>query len=245
MRVQIMSATSPEATTLLDRLFPQGHSIRFDGLFFSGAGKCGEADVAVIGSTNHAPIGVELALRIAAETLTVIRERTGWPILLMIDTEGQRLSFRDELLGVNGYMAHLAKCIDLARRKGHRIISLVWSEAVSGGFLAAGMVADACYALPEAEIRVMNLPAMARITKQPLERLETLSRTSPVFGPGADNYFRMGAVRDVWRGDLSQRLQEALAAPLTDDDRKRTGESRGGRMLARAVAERVRRDDVR
>lgn len=240
-----MSATSADATALLDRLFPRGHSIQFDGLFFSGAGQCGDAPVAVIGATDHAPIGVELALRIAAATLAVIRDHPGRPILLMIDTQGQRLSFRDELLGVNGFMAHVAKCIDLAKRRGHRIIGLVWSEAVSGGFLATGMLADACYALPEAEIRVMNLPAMARITKQPLERLEELSKTSPVFAPGVDNYFRMGAVRDIWRGDLSQRLLEALAAPPTGDDRRQSGESRGGRMLAHLVSERVRRDDLR
>ena len=84
-------------------------------------------------------------------------------------------SHRDELLGINGYMAHLAKCIDLARRSGHRILGLVYSHAVSGGFLASSMLADICYALPEAEIRVMNLPAMARVTKIPLERLTELS----------------------------------------------------------------------
>lgn len=245
MRVQIMSATSEDAKTLFHRLFPKSHAIQFDGPFFSGSGQCHDTEVAVIGATDHAPIGVELALRIASATLDVARNHPGRPILLMIDTQGQRFSFRDELLGLNGYLAHLAKCIDLARRKGHRIISLVWSEAVSGGFLATGMLADACYALPEAEIRVMNLPAMARITKQPLSRLEALSQTSPVFAPGVDNYRRMGAIQDIWRGDLSQRLFEALAAPKGGDNRRQAGESRGGRRLAHLVSERVRLDAIR
>ena len=40
---------------------------------------------------------------------------------MLIDTQGQRLRHRDEMLGINSYMAHLGKCVDLARRQGHRI----------------------------------------------------------------------------------------------------------------------------
>ena len=116
--------------------------------------------------------------------LRIVRDHPGRPILLLVDTQGQRLSRRDELLGINGYMAHLAKCLQLARNRGHKIIGLVYSEAVSGGFLASSLLADRCYALPEAQVRVMNLPAMSRITKIPLERLEELSKSSPVFAPG-------------------------------------------------------------
>ena len=162
--------------------------------------------------------------------------------MLLVDTSGQRLSRRDELLGVNGYMAHLAKCLELARRSSHRTLGLVYGEAVSGGFLATSLLADVCYALPEAEIRVMNLPAMARVTKIPLERLQELSKTSAVFAPGVENYHRMGAIRTLWDGDLSAHLEAALAEPEEGDRRRQDGEARGGRTLARAVADRVRRD---
>ena len=144
-----------------------------------------------------------------------------------MDTQGQRLSRRDELLGINGYMAHLAKCLQLARNRGHKIIGLVYSEAVSGGFLASSLLADRCYALPEAQVRVMNLPAMSRITKIPLERLEELSKTSPVFAPGVQNYLRMGAVDALWEGDLAACLAEALDTPAEGDQRRHSG--RGAR----------------
>jgi malonate decarboxylase gamma subunit len=225
---------------LFARLFPAGHTIAVDGLFFAGTGRSAAGDVAVIGTADKAPIGVELALRLADAVLDVVRHHPGRPILIAADTSGQRLSRRDELLGVNGYLAHLIKCLDLARRRGHRVLGLVYSEAVSGGFLATSLFADACYALDGAEIRVMNLAAMARITKVAEERLADLARTSPVFAPGVVNYHRMGALRALWSGDLAACLAAALAEPNDGDRRSRDGAARGGRSLAHAVAERVR-----
>ncbi|ATB40937.1 hypothetical protein CYFUS_006399 [Cystobacter fuscus] len=231
-----------DARTLFDRLFPQGHDIRFEEPFFSGTGRNGETTLAVLGTQDKAPISAALAHRMATEVLRVVREHPGRPLLLLVDTSGQALSRRDELLGINGYMAHLARCLEVARRRGHRILGLVWAEAVSGGFLASSLLADACYALPEAEIRVMNLPAMSRVTKIPLARLEALSVQSPVFAPGVENYRRMGAITAVWDGDLARHLAEALAAPLEEDPRSALGEARGGRQLAHRVANRVRHD---
>jgi malonate decarboxylase gamma subunit len=228
-----------DARILLDQLFPSGHKIAFDGLYFDGVGQTPQGEVAVIGSVDAAPIGVELAFRMAGAVLDIVRDHPGRPILLLVDTQGQRLSHRDELLGINGYMAHLAKCLELARNSGHRIVGLVYSQAVSGGFLASSLLADRCYALPDAQVQVMNLPSMSRITKIPLERLKELSQTSPVFAPGVQNYLRMGAVYSLWEGDLSQNLAEALAAPQEGDRRRQWGEERGGRKMARSVADRV------
>jgi malonate decarboxylase gamma subunit len=231
-----------EIERLLDGLFPDGHEVFQDGLLISGSGHVAGRQVALIGTLEAAPIGVELAHQLAGEVLSVIRDHPGRPILLLVDTQGQRLSHRDELLGLNGYMAHLANCLALARLQGHRIIGLVHSQAVSGGFLASSLLADACYALPEAEIRVMNLPAMARVTKIPLQRLESLSETSPVFAPGVGNYQRMGAIEAIWEGDLAECLIAALDSGSDADQRRELGEARGGRQLARRVADRVRRD---
>ncbi|ALG73767.1 malonate decarboxylase subunit gamma [Azospirillum thiophilum] len=231
-----------DVTTLLDRLFPDGHDVAVDGVYFDGTGRVFGTNVSVIGTLDNAPIGIELAFRMAGAVLEVVRSHPGRPILLLVDTQGQRLSHRDELLGINGYMAHLAKCIDLARRSGHRILGLVYGQAVSGGFLATSLLADRCYALPDAEIRVMNLPAMARVTKIPLDRLTELSAVSPVFAPGVENYRRMGAIAALWDGDLAACLAEALAAPTDGDPRRALGEERGGRLMARMVADRVRRD---
>ena len=229
-----------DAHTLVEKLFPLGRDIAFREQYFSGIGRTEVGDVAVIGSTDAAPIGIELAFLMAGAVLDVVRQHPGRAIILLVDTQGQRLSHRDELLGINGYMAHLAKCLELARRSGHRIIGLVYSQAVSGGFLSSSLLSDRCYALPEAEVRVMNLPAMSRITKIPVERLEELSKASPVFAPGVMNYVRMGAVHSIWEGDLARCLVEAIAHADGIDHRRQWGEERGGRTLARTVAERVR-----
>ncbi|MFG1372510.1 biotin-independent malonate decarboxylase subunit gamma [Xanthobacter oligotrophicus] len=240
MDTQTLDTETLDAETLFDRLFPDGHAITRDGLFFSGTGTSAGRSVAVIGTVDAAPIGVELAFRMAGEVLAIVRDHPGRPILLLVDTQGQRLSHRDELLGINGYMAHLAKCLALARNTGHPILGLVWSQAVSGGFLASSLFADRCFALKEAEVRVMNLPAMSRITKIPLERLEDLSKTSPVFAPGVENYWRMGAIEALWSGDLARELAAALSTHDTADQRRARGAERGGRRLALDVAERVR-----
>lgn len=230
-----------DAHSLLDRLFPQGHDVSFDGAFFSGTGWNIDTAVAVIGTIDAAPIGIELAFRMAGEVLRIVRDHPGRPILLLVDTQGQRLSRRDELLGINGYMAHLAKCLALARSQGHRILGLVYSQAVSGGFLASSLLADRCFALAEAEVRVMNLPAMSRVTKIPLERLTELSRTSPVFAPGVENYWRMGAIEAIWADDdLEAQLAAALTESCNGDKRRALGAERGGRRLAQPVSEKVR-----
>jgi malonate decarboxylase gamma subunit len=144
------------------------------------------------------------------------------------------------MLGINSYMAHLGKCVELARRSGHRIVGLVYDQALSGGFITSGLIADACYALPDATIRVMGLPAMARITKVPLERLEELAVDNPVFAPGAENYRRMGGVAAIWRDGLADALAQALAQAGPDDRRAELGLERGGRKLALPVAVAVR-----
>lgn len=136
-------------------------------------------------------------------------------------------------------MAHLGMCLDLARRRGHRVLGLVYDQALSGGFITSGLMADACDALPEAEIRVMRLPAMARVTKLPEALLAELSESNPVFAPGVRNYVAMGGVRRLWEGDLAQALRQALADAPTDDQRAAEGAARGGRKLAARVIHQV------
>jgi malonate decarboxylase gamma subunit len=129
--------------------------------------------------------------------------------------------------------------IDLARRRGHRVLGLVYDQALSGGFITSGLIADACDALPEAEIRVMRIPAMARVTKLPEAMLTALSQTNPVFAPGVANYVAMGGVRALWQGDLAAALRDALANTSVEDRRANDGEQRGGRRLAASVVQRV------
>jgi malonate decarboxylase gamma subunit len=225
--------------TLATRLFGAGHGITRDGDLLRGTVEFDGAPLAVVGTTDHAPIGVQLALAQARAVLDTMAQHPGRAILLLIDTQGQQLRRRDELLGINRAMAHLGMCIDLARRRGHRVLGLVYDQALSGGFITSGLIADACDALPEAEIRVMRLPAMARVTKLPEAMLAQLSESNPVFAPGVGNYVAMGGVRRLWQGDLAEALREALANAPTEDCRAEDGAARGGRRLAARVVQQV------
>ena len=225
--------------TVATRLFGDAHAIVADGDFLGGTATFDGAPVAIVGTTNHAAVGVELALRQARAILATIVDHPGRPLLLLVDTQGQKLRRRDELLGIHRAMAHLACCIDLARRQGHPVVGLVYDQALSGGFITSGLMADACHALPEAEIRVMRVPAMARVTKLPEELLEALSLTNPVFAPGVANYVAMGGVRSLWEGDLAAGLRAALADRDSADRRAEEGAQRGGRRVAADVIRRV------
>lgn len=234
---------------LFDALFGAGqHEVVIDGHFVAGPARLGNTPVAVIGTWDAAAVDGDLALAIAGEILRVVEADSGKtprPIIFIADTQGQALSRREELLGLNGCFAHVARCVDLARRSGHPTLTLIHGEAVSGGFLAFGMLADRVIALPESQVRVMDLRAMSRVTKIELERLQTLAKASPVFAPGADNYWRMGAVSTLWEstnGDWPDMLAEELAQARDvagQDIRARTGAERGGRDLADPVAREV------
>lgn len=225
---------------LTTQLFPGGHEIVERDNFLSGTAQVDGQPVAVIGTTGHTPIGIEIALAQAQAILQTVREHPGRPILILVDTQGQRLRHRDEMLGINSYMAHLGKCVDLARRQGHTVIGLVYDQALSGGFITSGLIASACYALPQSTIRVMGLPAMARITKVPEERLTELARDNPVFAPGPENYLRMGGLHGIWEDDLAAQLVRALRDATDEDRRMALGRERGGRLMAQPVAEAVR-----
>ena len=233
---------------LADALFPQGHAITQQNEVLTGSAQVAGETVSVIGTTGHAAIGVEIALAQAQAVLRTVREWPGRSIVLLVDTQGQRLRHRDEMLGINSYMAHLGKCVDLARRQGHKVVSLVYDQALSGGFITSGLMADACYALPDATIRVMALPAMARITKVPEETLTELARSNPVFAPGPENYLRMGGVQAIWPGtadggcaapSLADHLAQALRDAPAEDQRAALGQARGGRRLAQAVIDAI------
>jgi malonate decarboxylase gamma subunit len=227
---------------LASSLFPNGHTLTELDNFLSGSAQVGEQTIAVVGTTGHAPIGVEIALAQARFVLATVREHPGRPILMLVDTQGQRLRHRDEMLGINSYMAHLGKCVELARLQGHKVLALVYDQALSGGFITSGLMADACYALPGATIRVMGLPAMARITKVPEQRLVELAASNPVFAPGPENYLRMGGVQEIWSGELSAQLAQALDASRAGDMRSVLGLARGGRKLAQRVIDAILSD---
>jgi len=225
--------------TLVQALFGADHTVERSGDVISGTAQLQGQTLTVVGTTDHAAIGAETALAQAKAILDTVQHHPGRAILILVDTQGQRLRHRDELLCINRYMAHMGCCVDLARRSGHRVVALVYDQALSGGFITSGLMADTCHALPEAEIRVMRLPAMARVTKIAEDVLAALSVSNPVFAPGVENYVAMGGIASLWRGDLQASLLAALADTNVRDGRAQLGLERGGRKLSAVVTQRV------
>lgn len=227
---------------ILASLFPGGGArVGEDGLI-SGAGTIpgvGEADV--VGVANGAALGVEGAARLAGMTLDIIKAGRGRPLLVLIDSDSQRMSRRDELLGLSEYLAHLAKCLRLAELSGVRTVGILYGHTAAGAFIATALATGVLVALPGANPEVMDLPSMARVTKLPLEVLQEKAKSTPVFAPGLDNLARTGAVREVWdpARPLPEQLAALLAQPVGADVRDELGAQRGGRPRAQDVARRV------
>lgn len=232
---------------LLAALFPGGHDVRVDGALVHGTARTVSVPALVVaGTAGAAAVDAQLALGLA-DTILAALAGPRQPLLFLVDTSGQALSRHEEVIGLNAYLAHVAACVDLARRSGFPSLSLVYGEAVSGGYLSLGLMADRAYALAAAQIRVMDLKAMARVTKIAHEELVQLAAQSPVFAPGAANYLRMGALAETWPDATAERLDAALLELIGDatrtrnDRRREAGQARGGRTIAASTVAAVLR----
>src|SRR5262249_8455014 len=152
------------------------------------------------------------------------------PILLLVDSASQRMSRRDELLGLSEYLAHLAKVLLLAEAAGHRTVGLLYGGSAAGAFIATALATAPLVARPAPHPAVMDLPSMARVTKLPIDVLKAKAEATPVFAPGLDNMVRTGGIHVVWDVDrpLSTQLAAVLDQPAGQDERDRLGAARGG-----------------
>ena len=227
---------------VLGSLFPVGHATTVaDGLIFGQGPLSGGGQAHVVGVVDTTALGVEGALALAGRVLEIASGADKDPILVLIDSSSQRMSRRDELLGLNEYLAHLAKALLLAEVGGHRTVGLLYGGSAAGAFIATALSTGVLAALPGAHPAVMDLPSMARVTKLPIEVLKEKAEATPVFAPGLDNLAKTGAVHQTWDSarSLSDQLAELLAVPAGDDERERLGLERGGRPKAAGISERV------
>jgi malonate decarboxylase gamma subunit len=228
---------------ILKSLFPAGHDVKTSAAgMITGTGKRkGGASIAVIGVANGEALGTAGVLPLAEAVLGVVAKGADIPILVLVDTQGQLMSRRDEMRGLNEYLAHLAKCLLLASQLGHRTIGLEYGKAAAGAFLATALATDRLVGLPGAEPTVMDLPSMARVTKLPLDTLKQLAKTTPVFAPGLDHLLQVGAVTEMWdpKKPLDEQLEESLRNTSPIDTRDELGAQRKGRLMAAKVAKRV------
>lgn len=229
---------------ILSSLFPEGHAVAVADGLVNGEGPFRGGRLAVIGIDGDVALGVEGACRLAGHVLDVVRRGERTPILVAIDSDSQRMSRRDELLGLNEYLAHLAKTLLLADQKGHPTVGLIYGHSAAGAFIATALATRVLVGLPGANPSVMDLPSVARVTKLPLDRLEAMAKDTPVFAPGLDNMVKTGAVQAVLdpQRPLGPQIAAVIDAMPERDARDRVGRERGGRPVAEEIAAQVVRD---
>ena len=226
---------------ILSSLFPDGHEVAVKDGLVSGHGPLDSQRVTVVGVDDDTPLGVEGALTLSGKVLDAVRVGDKAPILVVVDSDSQRMSRRDELLGLNECLAHLAKTLLLADRSGHPTIGLIYGHSAAGAFIATALATRVLAALPGASPSVMDLPSVAKVTKLPLEKLQDMAKSTPVFAPGIDNMVATGAVHAVLDPEkpLDGQVRDLIANLPKGDERDRLGRSRGGRPVALEIAERV------
>ncbi|MEJ0092386.1 MAG: biotin-independent malonate decarboxylase subunit gamma [Methylocella sp.] len=230
---------------ILASLFPKGHAVAVDneGLIL-GSGPLERGGVAeIIGVANKTPLGVDGAIKLACKVLEIIATGASGPLLVLIDSDSQRMSKRDELLGLSEYLSHLAKCLILADMRGINTVGILYGRSAAGAFIATALSTRTLTALPGADPEVMDLPSMSRVTKLSLDVLKEKAKSTPVFAPGLDNVARTGAVLESWdpNKSLAAQLSELLQRETVAGDRRDLlGKQRGGRLKAADIASRVK-----
>jgi malonate decarboxylase beta subunit len=175
--------------------------------------------IAMIGLIGGAPLGVAACVTLTGEIVSIAAQAPRRPLLILVDTIGQKMSRSDELLGLNQAIGDLAQSIVLARQQGHRVVTLLLGKAAAAAFIALVLMAERVVALPEAEPSVLSLAAVARVTKMPIAELERLSATTPVLAPGLEPMRQLGGVQEVMAAGpaLRQRLEALLLAERLAD----------------------------
>jgi malonate decarboxylase gamma subunit len=228
---------------ILASLFSLGHDVAIgvDGLVL-GTGHTPDGAIHVIGVAHKTALGIDHAVVLAKRVIAIVESGDRAPIVVLVDSDSQRMSKRDELLGLSEYLAHLAKCLILADRMGHRTLGLLYGHSAAGAFIATALATRILVALPGASPEVMDLPSMARVTKLSIDVLKEKATSTPVFAPGLDNLAQTGAILETW--DPGKPLDGQLAALLRRapeaDVRDQLGKARGGRPKAADIAARVK-----
>ena len=208
-----------------------------------GKGMVQNTSFNIIGTVEDTSFGVDEAMEMAKQVLELVKSNNTDPVVLLTDVIGQKLSVRDEWLGMYAYFAHLLKCLHLARQNGNILISVIYNQAIGGSFIAFGMMADRIIALKDTQLAVMWLEGMAKVTKIDIDILRTISETSPVFAPGVENFKKLGGIHEVLALDeVANHLLTVLQEPdHTVDNRAELGKKYGGRTMAYDIIQTIER----
>ncbi|KTD55340.1 biotin-independent malonate decarboxylase subunit gamma [Legionella quateirensis] len=221
---------------VMDGIFGTHYQLKEKSSVIFGTGQIGKQQFQVLGVKESTFLGAEQALIMAEQIIDLMEQKSKDPLLLLVDVAGQQLTMRDEWLGMYQYFGHLLTGLACLRQQGNQIISLVYNQAVGGGFIAYGLMADTILALPDAELAVMWLEGIAKVTKIELSALEELSKSLPIFAPGVKNFYKLGGLHQIVElAQIPGTLEHLLKQNGTDDVRAQLGKERGGRTLAYTV----------
>jgi malonate decarboxylase gamma subunit len=233
---------------ILSSLFPNGHDVVLERGLLYGHGPLQRGRAIVIGVDGRAAVGVDEAAWLSRKVLQALQAGGTDPILVLVDSDSQRMSKRDELLGLSEFLAHLAKCLIYADAQRHPTVGLLYGHTAAGAFIATALATRTLLALPGADPAVMDLPSMARVTKLSIEVLKDKAKSTPVFAPGLENMAQTGGVSQVLdpHTSLAAQLEATLAAmgagapTQASDIRDQLGKARHGRPKAADIAMRIR-----
>lgn len=237
-----MSTEILKLQDLINSIFTKPQTSIKDHVVF-GTGFIKDIQFNILGTQENTQFGVDEAIEMAKHALEIVQTNNQAPIILLTNVIGQKLSVRDEWLGMYAYYAHLLKCLHLARKNGNQLISLIYNQAIGGSFIAFGLMADRIFALKDTQLAVMWLEGMAKVTKIDIEVLRRISQTSPVFAPGVENFKKLGGIHEVIT--LDQAPQQILSVlhekDLQQDNRAELGKKYGGRQVAYDLIQKIER----
>ena len=221
---------------MLNSMFNAPGKIDYANNIITGYVTYSGVDFAVLGVVEHAMLDNQMALNLADFVLQQISAKKVNNLLILLDTGGQQVTRKAELLGLNRYFAHLIKALNYAKLEGMKVTGVVIGGALGGAFIATALNASKIYAVPDAQIAVMWLDAMSRVTKVPLAKLQELSKTSAIFAPGAENFYKLGVIEKILNIEqVMPQVINDLNTRVSLDGWRINGAVRGGRTLAQAV----------
>jgi len=148
-------------------LFPSGHQVERgpSGTLHGTAKVEGHGKVTVVGIVDGTPLASTLRSvgRACPGRSGGRRPRAD---RLLVDTSSQNMARRDELLGLNEYLAISPRVWHSPARASQREPSV--GHAAAGAFIGAALSSQSLVALPGAAPSVMDLPSISRVTKLPL-----------------------------------------------------------------------------
>lgn len=226
---------------LLTHMFGEKWQVNEQDNVVTGVATFADKEFAICGVVNGASLDNTMCQQLAKFVLDKIALNPTSYFIILVDTAGQQATHHAELIGLNRYIGHLTKTIHFARATGARVFGLVYGKALGGAFIATALNAERLYALNTAQIAVMWLEAMSRVTKVPLAKLQELSKTSAIFAPGAENFVKLGAIEAVLAPEavMPQILQDLQAAAPDIDHWRENGFARGGRTMADKIVKEV------